>query len=61
MNYVKLIKADQLEYFDERAGILEYDAGMSRIDAERTAYIELVRASRESKQKSKEIELFEEK
>jgi len=33
----------QLLYvYEERAAILEYDAGMSRVDAEREAWVEVV-------------------
>jgi hypothetical protein len=32
------------EWFDERAGICQYDGGMSRGEAERSAYIHLCRA-----------------
>ena len=32
---------DQLERFDERAGIFEFDSGMSREDAERRAIEEM--------------------
>lgn len=42
---------DEQELFDERAGILEYDAGFTRAQAERKAFIELMnirRAKRES-------------
>jgi hypothetical protein len=35
---------DLAEFFDERAGIGEYDAGMDRYTAERFAYIHLCRA-----------------
>lgn len=32
------LDANANEFFQERAGILEFDAGLSRLDAERTAY-----------------------
>jgi hypothetical protein len=31
---LKALTADQREFFDERAAILEYEAGASRLDAE---------------------------
>lgn len=37
-------QAEMLYLFDERAGICEFDGGMSRGEAERQAYIELARA-----------------
>lgn len=43
MNYSEMAKreftAEQFEEFEERAAILEYDAGFSREEAEKRAYL----------------------
>jgi hypothetical protein len=41
--FVETLDIDAREYFEERAGIAEFEAGMSRADAERFA-MELMRA-----------------
>ena len=39
---LKEVKAELLDQFNERAGILEYDAGMDRAEAERRAAMEIL-------------------
>ena len=43
MNYMEMAKreftAEQFEEFEERAAILEFDAGFSREEAEKRAYL----------------------
>jgi hypothetical protein len=36
--WVASLDANANEFFQERAGILEFDAGLSRLEAERAAY-----------------------
>ncbi len=42
-NIVNQLDADHLEDFDERAGIMEFDAGLQREHAEALALIDLLR------------------
>lgn len=44
--------ADELEAFEERAAILEFDAGLTREEAERAAMLELEAAEFEQGQKT---------
>jgi len=41
-HFVETLDIDAREYFEERAGIAEFEAGMSRVDAEQFA-MELTR------------------
>jgi len=41
--FVETLDIDAREYFEERAGIAEFEAGMSRVEAEQFA-LELTRA-----------------
>lgn len=38
-----MMTEDQLEHFNERAAIMQYDGGMAREDAEKAAMQEVVR------------------
>lgn len=53
MNYADLLSKipDEIPRFEEYAAILEYDAGMKRIDAERNAYMRVMSERRKAAQK----------
>ena len=45
MNYHKNLTPDQIDEFEERAAIIEYDSGIDRNRAEYIAYTQITRQS----------------
>lgn len=48
--YYVLLSSVGREWFDERAAIIEFDGGYSRLDAEQMAFTELLLMDRETRE-----------